>query len=588
MGFEEVIRQDFQPYEGVLAKGFSKNPIWVRLSINPLAFAQSGTSNVPGRFILRLRPTYLDNVELFDPALPVTRPRITGDRWPSSADEFRSINLNFEISPDPGPRDIYLKISTTSTRLLSAQLLSFEDLYYEDSWLVGAYSIALGVSLLFLIWALAAWLLTRDRVIGVFAASQGAGVLLAFFILGFARHLFPNVFSPERVDAGMSVAVMLIVFLSVLFYVELWRDYRPPRKILWLLKGVLFVFPVQLALFFLDYRELALQLNWLMVLWVPLPNLLLAFTAEIWKVPPKQRAPVVPRAGLLSYCVAHLGIMVIGALSALGIMGNSELPIYLVLVHTLLSGALAVLLLQFRLKISKEYQDKLQLQLSLSEQQVAQEQKYRYERDSLFAMLAHELKTAMSTISLLLGSKSADDSFRKQVRESLVDMNEVIDKTLEMARFDDAQIQLRRESFDAIAQLQDLIEKYFPQGGAVLQGPPQCRLHSDQEIFKTVIGNIFSNAAKYRLPESAVEIKAMASLSGPKGLHVEVLNEPGPVGFPEPGKVFEKYYRSPLSKSLTGSGLGLYLVQGLCEILGGQVSYERVGDRVCFRVWIPA
>ena len=68
---------------------------------------------------------------------------------------------------------------------------------------------------------------------------------------------------------------------------------------------------------------------------------------------------------------------------------------------------------------------------------------------------------------------------------------------------------------------------------------------------------------------------------------VIVENDAGQAGLPDPAKVFQKYYRSHRAQSQIGSGLGLYLVQGLVRLLGGGIAYEPLSNRVRFRLWLP-
>lgn len=55
---------------------------------------------------------------------------------------------------------------------------------------------------------------------------------------------------------------------------------------------------------------------------------------------------------------------------------------------------------------------------------------------------------------------------------------------------------------------------------------------------------------------------------------VVVTNAVGRSGLPDPERVFEKYYRSPKASYRSGSGLGLYLVLGLVQEMGGNLRYE--------------
>ncbi len=87
-----------------------------------------------------------------------------------------------------------------------------------------------------------------------------------------------------------------------------------------------------------------------------------------------------------------------------------------------------------------------------------------------------------------------------------------------------------------------------------------------------------------------MEIALIAqSHDGASGLLLRIHNQPNQAGFPDPQKIFQKYYRSAGAHRSTGSGLGLYLVQGLARRLGGRIELvpERTPGRVCFEFWVP-
>lgn len=74
---------------------------------------------------------------------------------------------------------------------------------------------------------------------------------------------------------------------------------------------------------------------------------------------------------------------------------------------------------------------------------------------------------------------------------------------------------------------------------------------------------------------------------GRSGVEIRVTNEPGEAGWPDPDRVFRKYYRSPGARRGSGSGLGLYLVAGLARMLGGAAEYRPTSAQVQFVVWLP-
>ena len=61
----------------------------------------------------------------------------------------------------------------------------------------------------------------------------------------------------------------------------------------------------------------------------------------------------------------------------------------------------------------------------------------------------------------------------------------------------------------------------------------------------------------------------------------------GNAGWPDPQKIFSKYYRSPHAQRQPGTGLGLYLVKHLVDLLGGEISYQPNTDSIQLVVNLP-
>ena len=148
----------------------------------------------------------------------------------------------------------------------------------------------------------------------------------------------------------------------------------------------------------------------------------------------------------------------------------------------------------------------------------------------------------------------------------------------------------RFERVNATAILRELVDFYEPAAEdeqRSLKGEVEDGLYifGEPGLFTQAVSNLIENALKYSPAGSRVDV---ALAEAPEGrLEITVENDAGQAGMPDPARVFERYYRSPRALSQIGSGLGLYLVQGLVRILGGGIAYEPQGGRVRFRLWLP-
>ena len=116
-----------------------------------------------------------------------------------------------------------------------------------------------------------------------------------------------------------------------------------------------------------------------------------------------------------------------------------------------------------------------------------------------------------------------------------------------------------------------------------------CAVHADAQMLSIVLGNLLENAYKYSEVGTPIALALSSSVGaqGIAGWQWTLENEVGDAGYPDLQKVFVKYYRSANAKSQSGSGLGLFLVKSLLDLMHGRVTYSPLKQRIRFEVWLP-
>jgi signal transduction histidine kinase len=112
-------------------------------------------------------------------------------------------------------------------------------------------------------------------------------------------------------------------------------------------------------------------------------------------------------------------------------------------------------------------------------------------------------------------------------------------------------------------------------------------VESDERKVRQILVNLLENAIKYSPEGTTVTVRCRVEDDGVAAL----VEDRGP-GIPKElhQKVFERFYQADQSTTRTvgGTGLGLYICQRLAEVLGGRVTLERSDDRgSVFKVWVP-
>ncbi len=107
-------------------------------------------------------------------------------------------------------------------------------------------------------------------------------------------------------------------------------------------------------------------------------------------------------------------------------------------------------------------------------------------------------------------------------------------------------------------------------------------------MLSIVLGNLLDNACKYGAPQGRVQVSLQFTRKQDQsGWLWQVANQAGSTGLPDAAQLFEKYYRSPQARRVSGSGLGLFLVKGLLDLLQGTISYTAQAGHPVFTVWVP-
>ncbi len=98
------------------------------------------------------------------------------------------------------------------------------------------------------------------------------------------------------------------------------------------------------------------------------------------------------------------------------------------------------------------------------------------------------------------------------------------------------------------------------------------------------MGNLIENALKYSNEESRILIEFKETV---EQVTMTISNLPNIAGMPASDLVFDKFYRNTNAQHISGSGLGLYLVKALTEMLNGSITYEPKSGWVKFILCFP-
>ncbi len=570
-----------QPMGEVLSAGYGHETVWVRLRVDPgLTRDRAGEA-----LLLRIRPGYLDDIVVFDPLAGGAPIGPVGDRHPLAAQARPSTVFNLALAPGEQPREIRVRLRSQSTRLAHFEVLREHDLWRADahSTVWGALYLAALTTLL--VWGGAQLLVRRDALAVSFIALQAASLAYGACSLGFL-HLFvapgADVLWIDRLTSVMAITATGAGFA---FNALLLREMQMPRWGRWLALGGLLLFPGLLVLQAVGHTVPALRLNMLLVLLGPVVFLLMALASPLGIAgQPVGDAPAARRLGLAYFWLSLL-LTVVAALPGLGLVGGGRSSLYIIMLHGVVSGLLMLAMLTYRVYGLLQQRELLAAEAGYNRREVVREKAFRQDREKLLAMLAHELKTPLATVRMLLGTLGLAPQALRSAQAAVADMSGVIERCLQVGQLDDGALRVASQPCDLAELATRVVQAHPAHARMALAVPAAAPVCSDPQLLETVLRNLVDNAAKYSPPDSAVRLDLQAPSGG--GVELTVRNTVGPAGRPDPDRVFTKYYRHAQARRWTGSGLGLYLVNGLVQTLGGRLRYVDEGPGVAFALWLP-
>jgi signal transduction histidine kinase len=215
--------------------------------------------------------------------------------------------------------------------------------------------------------------------------------------------------------------------------------------------------------------------------------------------------------------------------------------------------------------------------------------------EAFLAVMSHELRTPVTSIygtAALL----ARDPYRPELPDMLRDVQDeaerlrrIIDDLLVLSGVDRGHIPLSPEPVliqHAVPEVIEDARRRYPDVTFEAEVPAGLSpVIADTTALRQVLYNLVSNAAKYAGTDGPVTI---AAVDQDTVVEVAVLDE-GPGVGPEPGALFELFYRSPhTAPRASGTGIGLYVASQLSRAMGAGIeATNRAGQGAAFTVTLP-
>jgi len=594
--FAQVQDRTFTPYTGILAKGYGSGVFWLKLRVDPKLIvgsaSRSGGFSIgqftrrPDELVVRIRPSYLDDIRLYDP-LELNRPeRITGDRHPWLLDEFRSFNHGFVIPKGSEPRDIWLRLESTSTMLLGVDVYPYDVTAGLERRLEIINSIDVALVLFFIFWGGLLFFMRPDRVVGAFLLAMVVSFFFSTNYMGYYRIFFADELPAGFGNVAYSVLILMMPAAYMLFHRQLISEYKPTRWMFQLLLLPQYYVVLGLALFFLGYSTQALAVN-----------ALLAFLGLVWicivllvgvkqPIASESQPPLISKYWLLVYYLVLSWIYGLLILPSFGWIEPAVTSLGRSIVQGVVSlGALAgIVFLRGRLLETSR-----QRALLDAEKSASFEKNKRQEQDEFFAMLTHEIRTPLTVMAYAAQTPMPEGQLSDHVKHGIEEIDQIIERCVQADRADQGREEPRLETVAVMDLIEAALKGFYPKRIKTDVDPVALALiTTDPSLFQIVLSNLIDNALKYSPPASLTHLAARAEKrDGRDGISFTVTNTVGPAGAPDASKMFDKYYRAPRARKITGSGLGLFVAKSFAVKIGSDLRYQNTSNQIRFELWMP-
>lgn len=221
-------------------------------------------------------------------------------------------------------------------------------------------------------------------------------------------------------------------------------------------------------------------------------------------------------------------------------------------------------------------------------------------KDDFVAVVSHELRTPLTSIQgylktmLQLGSGLDEEqqrSFLEAADRQSDRLRRLIEQLLSVARLEShaEPLTLTPVAVEQVARhvVDELRASAHGHTFDLRFDPSLPLIETDEAKVHQILSNLVENALKYSPPDTRITIRGARMGDG-----VVVSVEDEGRGIPEEAqeRIFDRFYQvdSSATRSVGGTGLGLYICRKLSDLLGGRLWLERSGpEGTVFRLWIP-
>lgn len=189
--------------------------------------------------------------------------------------------------------------------------------------------------------------------------------------------------------------------------------------------------------------------------------------------------------------------------------------------------------------------------------------------------ISHDFRTPLTSIMGYIDvyEKTRDEKYLEIINKKAEELKELIDGFYDFSRLVSKSYKIDKRVFNLDDFIKEEIVNYYDyyiaKGQMIDVELDRVRCFQDEKNLKIVVDNLISNMMKYSEGEDKIELKLKDGYFELKFSNLAQIETDDSIE-----RVFERNYTIDKSKNDASSGLGLNIVENLCELMGLEVSVD--------------
>lgn len=189
--------------------------------------------------------------------------------------------------------------------------------------------------------------------------------------------------------------------------------------------------------------------------------------------------------------------------------------------------------------------------------------------------ISHDFRTPLTSIMGYIDvyERTRDEKYLEIIKKKAEELKEIIDGFYDFSRLVSKSYKIDKRVFNLDDFIKEEIVNYYDyyiaKGQMIDVELDRVRCFQDEKNLKIVVDNLISNMMKYSEGEDKIELKLKDGYFELKFSNLAQIETDDSIE-----RVFERNYTIDKSKNDASSGLGLNIVENLCELMGLEASVD--------------